>query len=125
MRRVDEFLLVKRMHEPSKGLWSIPGGLVDLGEPVEEAARREVEEETGVKIEVERLLDVIDNIVRDEEGKVRYHYVLVDYLARPLTGDVRADSDVLEAKWIRAGDLAEYDLTKTLRRLLGRVGVAT
>jgi len=122
--RGDEFLLVKRMHEPSKGLWSIPGGLVDLGEAVEEAARREVEEETGVKIELERLLDVIDNIIRDANGKVRYHYVLVDYLARPLTGEVKASSDVLEARWVKASDLAKYEVTKTLRRLLNRVGVS-
>jgi len=125
VRKGEDFLLVKRMHEPSRGLWSIPGGLVDLGEAVEEAAGREVEEETGVRIAIERLLDVIDNVVRDEGGRVKYHYVLVDYLARPLSHEVRAGSDVIEARWVNAKDLEKYELTKTVRRLLERVGITT
>lgn len=122
VKRGDSVVLVKRMHEPSKGLWSIPGGLVDLGERVEEAAVREVWEETGLKVKIMRLLDVIDNIMRDGDGKIRFHYVLVDYLAHPVDGELRAQSDVLEARWVKAEDLKEYEMTMTAKRLLTKIG---
>lgn len=122
VKRGDSVVLVKRMHEPSKGLWSIPGGLVDLGERVEEAAVREVWEETGLKVKIMQLLDVIDNIVRDGDGKIRFHYVLVDYLAHPIDGELSAQSDVLEARWVKAEDLKEYEMTMTAKRLLTKIG---
>ena len=114
-------LLVKRGQEPSRGLWSIPGGLIELGESLEEAARREVMEETGIQVRIEKLLGVANNIVQDDEGKTRFHYVLIDYLAQPLTMRVKAESDAAEAKWVHFKDLAGYSLTKGAVKLLHKL----
>jgi len=115
-------LLVRRRFEPGKGLWSIPGGLVELGEPVEEAVKREVREETGIDIELDGLLDVVDNIILDEDGRVRFHYVLVDYLAHPVGGSLdRSSREVRDIRWIELSRLNEYRVTKTLMRLLERL----
>jgi len=114
-------LLVRRGQEPSKGLWSVPGGLVELGENIEDAARREVTEETGINIKIERLLDVADNIVRDAQGKIRFHYVLIDFLAHPLTSSVKAKSDVSEAMWVKLNKLADYPLTKGAAKLIQKI----
>jgi len=116
-----KILLVKRGQEPSRGLWSIPGGLLELGETPEEAARREVMEETGIDVRVERLFDVANHIIRDDQGKTRFHYVLLDYVARPLTTRVKAESDAAEARWVRFKDLSKYTLTKGAMKLLRRV----
>ncbi len=118
--RGEELLLVRRASEPGRGKWSIPGGAVNLGERLREAVVREVHEETGLVVEVLDLLDVVEVIKRDEEGRVKYHYVIVDYLARPLSGQVRAASDALEARWVRLEDVPKLDITNTLRRLLER-----
>lgn len=118
IRDGERFLLVKRASEPSKGLWSIPGGLVELGEKAEEAARREVMEETGLDVEIEKLLEVIDNIVRDDEGRVLYHYIIVDFLGHPVGGELKATSDVEDARWVRAHEIKEFKITGTLTHLL-------
>jgi len=118
--RGNELLLVRRASEPGRGKWSIPGGAVNLGERLREAVVREVHEETGLVVEVLDLLDVVEVIKRDEEGRVKYHYVIIDYLARPLSGQVRAASDALEARWVRLEDVPKLDITNTLRRLLER-----
>ena len=112
-----KILLVKRARPPSKGKWSIPGGAVELGEEVREALVREVKEECGLDIEVDRLLDVVDNIVVNKEGHLRFHYVILDFLARPKGGSLRPADDVLEARWISLEEVEEYDLTKTFRSL--------
>lgn len=114
-------LLVKRGREPSKGLWSVPGGLIELGEKLEDAARREVREETGIDVQIDKLLGVANNIVRDDDGKTRFHYVLIDYLAHPLTTSVRAQSDASDAKWVHFKDLSTYSLTKGAGRLIQRI----
>lgn len=114
-------LLVKRGREPSKGLWSVPGGLIELGEKLEDAARREVREETGIDVRIDKLLGVANNIVRDDDGKTRFHYVLIDYLAHPLTTSVRAQSDASDAKWVHFKDLSTYSLTKGAGRLIQRI----
>jgi mutator protein MutT len=116
-------LLVKRGHEPAKGLWSIPGGLIELGETAEAAVRREVKEETGVDVEIERLLDVVDNIVYDDQGKIRFHYVLVEFVARPVTTVARPSSDASDVKWVRFLDLSLYQMTKTARRFLDKLAM--
>lgn len=122
IRDGEEVLLVKRKYEPGKGLWSIPGGLVELGERLRDAVRREILEETGMEVEVEELLDVIDNIVRDEDGRVRFHYVLVDFLAKPLEGSPRASGDAEEARWFKREELKPGELTRTAARLLEKIG---
>lgn len=122
LRRDEEVLLVKRAFPPKAGYYSIPGGLVELGEKVRDAARREISEETGLDIKLEKIVDVIDNIVRDEDGKVKFHYVLVDFLARPAGGDLKSSSDVLEAKWVPFRDLPKYNLTNTAENLFRKLG---
>jgi mutator protein MutT len=117
----SKVLLVKRGHEPAKGLWSIPGGLIELGETAEAAVRREVKEETGVDVEVERLLDVVDNIVYDDQGRIQFHYVLVEFVARPIAAVAKPSSDASDVRWVRFLDLPSYQMTKTARRLLDKV----
>jgi len=119
--RDSSVLLVKREQEPAKGLWSFPGGLVDIGEPVDEAARREAKEETGIDIHIEKLLDLIDNVIHDDHGKVRFHYVVAMFLAHPLTAEAKPSSDVSEAKWVAFSDLSSYQMTKTARKLLLKI----
>jgi len=114
-------LLVRRGNEPSKGLWSVPGGLIELGETVEEAAHREVKEETGIDIRIERLLEVANNIVRDEQGKIRFHYVLIDFLAHPLSTSLKSQSDASEAKWVHFKELFNYSLTKGAIKLMRKI----
>jgi 8-oxo-dGTP diphosphatase len=119
--RNSTVLLVRRGQEPSKGLWSVPGGLVELAETVEDAARREVAEETGISIKIKRLLDVADNIVRDDQGKIRFHYVLIDFFAQPLTSSVKPQSDASEARWVKFNELSNYTLTKGAAKLIQKI----
>ena len=119
--RGDEVLLVRRANEPGKGLWSIPGGLQDVGETLEEAARREIREETGIDVEIGDLIEVRDLIVRDRSGKVKFHYVLVDFLARPMGGEISASSDVLEVRWVKIDEVKRYPMTETTRRLIEKL----
>jgi 8-oxo-dGTP diphosphatase len=114
----ERVLLVKRSKEPSKGRWSIPGGRIELGETIYEAAKREVLEECSVEIEIERILDVADSIIRDEEGHIQYHFVLIYLLARYKGGDIKARSDAKEARWVTYGGLAELDVHPQLRAVL-------
>jgi len=114
-------LLIRRGNEPSKGLWSVPGGLIELGETVEEAAHREVKEETGIDIRIERLLEVANNIVRDEQDKIRFHYVLIDFLAHPLSTSLKSQSDASEAKWVHLKELSDYSLTKGAMKLMRKI----
>lgn len=110
-------VLVKRGVEPDKGRWSIPGGAVELGEEVRAAAVREAKEECGLDIEivVDRPMDEVDNITTDEEGKFRYHYVLLQFLTRPRGGKLKAGGDVLEVKWVPLEKVETYNLTKSFR----------
>ncbi|MBS7645362.1 MAG: NUDIX hydrolase [Candidatus Bathyarchaeia archaeon] len=118
----NRILLVKRRFEPGRGLWSIPGGLVELGEPVEEAVKREVREETGIEVELDGLLDVVDNIIFDEDGRVRFHYVLIDYLAHPVGGALsRSSREVVDLRWIEVNRVSRYRVTKTLKRLIDKI----
>ncbi|KON29394.1 hypothetical protein AC480_03245 [miscellaneous Crenarchaeota group archaeon SMTZ1-55] len=114
----DEIVVVRREHEPAKGLWSIPGGLLELGERLSDGVKREVLEETGLDVEIDRLIDALDNIVYDEKGKILYHYVLIDYLCSSSRRTLKTATDVKEARWIRLRDLDKLQTTKTLKRLL-------
>lgn len=115
-----KILLEKRKGEPGKGKWSIPGGLVELGETAEEAVVREVKEETGLDVADPELIDVVDNIVRDENGEVKYHFVIIDYFVKLKGGEMRAADDAEELRWVPLGEAEKYDLTKTLRAFLQR-----
>jgi len=92
-------VLVRRANPPRIGEWSIPGGMLELGETLRDGVAREIEEETGLKVKSEEVLDVFDSIVIDADGKTQYHYVLVDYLCSVIGGELRAASDVSEAQW--------------------------
>ena len=104
----DRVLLVRRGHEPLKGQWSVPGGAVEVGETLEAATAREVLEETGLDVEVGPLVDVLDRLRLDEQGRAQFHYVLIDFVCRPVGGTLACASDADEAVWVDAGALAEY-----------------
>jgi len=116
-------LLAKRSKEPSKGKWSIPGGRLELGESIYEAAKREVMEECCVKIEIERILDVADFIMRDDDGCVKYHFVLIYLLAKYAGGELKAQSDAEECRWFANEELAELDIHPQLRTVLKRAEI--
>jgi len=113
-----KMLLIKRGSEPAAGKWSIPGGVVELGETIKEALTREVMEECGLKIKILKLIDVVDNIIRDADGRIRFHYVILEFLARPLKGEIKASSDALEVKWVPIEEVEKYNITNTLRKFL-------
>jgi ADP-ribose pyrophosphatase YjhB (NUDIX family) len=92
-------VLVRRAKAPRMGEWSIPGGMLELGEKLRDGVAREIQEETGLQVKSEEVLDVFDSIVTDADGKTQYHYVLVDYLCSVTGGELRAASDVSEARW--------------------------
>ena len=106
-----QVLIVKRKYDPLAGQWSIPGGTVELGETLEASVAREMLEETGLEIDVGPVIEVFDRITRDEEGSVRYHFVLVDYLCWPVGGTLQAGSDVADARFVPPADLEAYHLT--------------
>ena len=87
------------------GEWSVPGGMLELGETLRDGVRREVLEETGLVVEPGEVLDIFDSIFTDSEGRTQYHYVLIDYLCRPISGEARAGTDVSEVRWVSETDL--------------------
>lgn len=106
-----ELLLARRRNPPAQGLWSLPGGRVELGETVAESARREVMEECGVMCEPLEEYHVVDRIFRDAEGKVSYHYVIIEVLARWIGGDPAPGSDASEVRWFGTQELVRADIT--------------
>jgi 8-oxo-dGTP diphosphatase len=106
-------LIVKRKYDPLAGQWSIPGGGVEVGETLEECVAREILEETGLTIAVGPVIEVLDRITRDDDGRVRYHFVLVDYLCWPVGGELRASSDVADVRFVDPSELEPYQLTAT------------
>jgi len=101
----DRVLLIERGHEPLKGEWSLPGGALELGETIAEGVIREVHEETGLTVEPIAVVEVFDRIVRDEPGRVRYHYVLIDFLCRVTGGSLACASDAASARWAALDEL--------------------
>jgi len=108
----DRVVLVKRAHPPIQGQWSIPGGVLEVGELVREAAIREAREETGLIVQPADLLGVYDRILRNEEQRVQYHYVLVDFLCRPVGGELQAASDAAEVRWFTRQELPALKLAE-------------
>jgi ADP-ribose pyrophosphatase YjhB (NUDIX family) len=105
-------VLVKRAHPPLRAEWSIPGGVLEVGELVREAAVREAGEETGLTVEPGELLGVYDRVLRDAEGRVQYHYVLIDFLCRRVAGEIAAASDAAEVRWFGREELAGLGLAE-------------
>ena len=113
-------LLEKRKNEPGKGKWSIPGGLVDLGETAEQAVIRGVKEETGLEVVEPQLVDVVSYISFSEKGRVMYHFVIIDYLVTSKRGKPQAASDADDLRWVPFNEVEEYDLTKSFRYFFQR-----
>ena len=113
--RDGKLLLVKRGAHPGFGKWSVPGGLVELGENVQDAMMREVREEVGFDVEAVKLMDVFDSITLDRNKRVQYHFVVVNFLVRVTGGSLDTASDILEAKWVPFEDVEKRDLTKLFR----------
>ena len=111
-------LLVRRATEPLRGEWSVPGGVLELGEKLRDGVAREALEETGLTIEVGEVLDVFDSIFPDADGRTQYHFVLIDFLCRPISGEAIAASDVSEVKWVTEPDLAALNLRPTIAQVL-------
>lgn len=114
----DKILLTKRGSEPGKGKWSVPGGLVELGEKLEKAVIREVKEETNLDVEIVRLIDAVDNIIRNSNGRLQFHFIILDYLAKVRNGTLQPSSDVLDTRWVRLTEAEDYDVTDIFRNFL-------
>ena len=115
-----KILIVRRSSEPGKGKWSVPGGLVELGETVEQAVVREVREECGLDVEVDRLIDVVDSMTFDRNGRLKYHFIILDFFVKIKGGKLRPGDDAKEAMWVSLEEVENYDLTKTFRDFLKR-----
>ena len=107
----DRVLLVKRGHPPLKGEWSLPGGTVELGETLEAAVAREVLEETGLEVSVGQVVEVLDRVDRAPDGRIEYHFVIVDYACTVRGGSIASGSDAEDARWVPIRELPAYRLT--------------
>ena len=127
LTRDNSLLLVKRKFNPDAGYWAIPGGHLDLGERVEIAAEREAYEETGFIVKVSKLAGIIDKIMYDSNGKVEYHYVLINYFVEQIEGDKDQEpipnSDALDARFVPYKELKDYTLTESLIELLKQLKI--
>ncbi len=111
-------VLVRRAAEPMAGQWSIPGGLLELGETMRAGAAREALEETGLQVEAGEVLEVLDRIVPDASGKPRFHYVLIDFLCRRIGGELRAGGDTAEARWVGESELATLGVAEPAMQVI-------
>lgn len=116
--REGRVLLIQRGRDPGRGLWAVPGGMVDLGETAREAAAREALEETGLTVTVGDVCWVADAIARDAEGRVRYHNVIVDFLAEAPDGEPVCADDAMDARWCGPDDVADLPLTPSMWPLI-------
>lgn len=109
-------LLVERGQAPAQGRWTLPGGVLELGEALRDGVRRELREECAIEVEVGELLGVFDRVLRDDAGRVLYHYVILDYAARWLSGEPRAGSDAARLRWVPLDEVDDPVLADLARR---------
>jgi ADP-ribose pyrophosphatase YjhB (NUDIX family) len=113
-------LLIRRGGPPLEGQWSIPGGMLELGETIEEGVRRELAEETGIEVRVLDLIEVFERVIPGEGRRTRYHFVILDYLCEMVSGEARAASDVIDVAWAREEELEKFELTVIATRVIRR-----
>lgn len=118
--RDGKALIVKRAHEPRKGEWSLPGGHLDLGESLEDAVRREVKEETGLDVTLGPVIETFDRVHRDADGRVRYHFVIIDYICWSDAGEAVAGSDAEAVAWVTADEIERYGINPHAAEVLRR-----
>ena len=116
--RDERALLIRRGSAPLKGEWSIPGGMLELGETILEGVQRELLEETAIEVRLLDLIEVLERLTRDEAGKLKYHFVILDYLCEAVRGEAQAGSDVTDVAWVRESELNDYSLTPTATRVV-------
>lgn len=114
----DKVLLIKRGTEPGEGLWSIPGGMIELGETAREAGKREVEEEVGLKVTLDRVIDVFDRIFLDKNGLIESHYVIMDFLGHPVGGVVKTTKEAKSYKWIKIDEADSFPTSEDIKRMI-------
>lgn len=113
-------VLIRRSNPPLEGQWSIPGGLLEVSETILRGIERELEEETGLVVRAGELIEVFERIIADDNGRTKYHFVIIDHLCERLSGNPRAGGDALEAVWVEEGDLERYSLAPAVTRVLGK-----
>lgn len=118
--RGDQVLLIRRGTPPALGKWSIPGGLVEVGESLEDAVRREILEEVGLDVKVLDLVAVLDRVIRDQEGRIEYHYILIDFLCESTRGDPQPATDADECAFVSLDRLSAYNLTRGTEKIIRR-----
>ena len=118
--RGDRALLIKRGHEPRKGEWSLPGGLLELGESLTDAVQREIREETGLDVALGPVIETFDRVHRDDQGRIRFHFVIIDYVAWSDVGEAVAGSDAEAVAWVQASDLDAYGVNPHAKAVILR-----
>jgi len=118
--RGEEVVLVRRGQEPDQGNWSLPGGLVELGETLTAAIHREIAEETGLRVRILGIAAVLERLYPDAAGKIAYHYVLIDYLCEYLEGELKPGSDITAACFVALGDLDRFELPQLTLKVIRR-----
>jgi 8-oxo-dGTP diphosphatase len=116
----DQVLLVRRGKEPGKGSWGIPGGAVELGERLKDAVKRELKEETGVTVDPIELITIVDRVYPDDDGRVRFHYIIVEYLCLAPDVTPMASDDVDRALWVSLEEAEEYPLPAITQEVIKR-----
>jgi 8-oxo-dGTP diphosphatase len=116
----NRVLLIRRGGPPLEGEWSIPGGMLEVGEALRDGVRRELQEETGLEVRVHDLIEAFDRIMPDADGTWRFHFVILDYLCEAVSGVARAGSDVVDVAWAFEEELARFSLTPTATRVIER-----
>jgi len=114
-------LMARRGTQPSYGIWSIPGGAVHLGEELKTAARREIREELGIEVELTDVIEILERVTRDSEGRIQYHYVVIDYLARRVGGEPTPSPEALEVRWISPEEFPQYEMTRGTADVILRI----
>ena len=114
----ERALLIRRGQPPLEGRWSIPGGILEIGETITSAIERELKEETGIAVRVLGLLEIYEKVLRDSDNRAQYHFIILDYMCEFVEGEAEADGDVTDAAWVNENDLETLQLTSAALRVV-------